>query len=189
MARLVGLPFRVTAGGSLAATNAIAESSRTAATATPVALMLAINVGMVQSSVAASDLDTEGTHLWSLWVMIGISVGFAAIAIVNTTAMTIVRRRSQLASIRLAGATPGQARRSSEVEALIGTLAGSLIGMAIAAIASWSFAVAVDIPFAGMFQWALIFGLIALAAVLGFATATVTAGSIVGDPALVTEEE
>lgn len=188
-ARLVGVVFRATSTGSLAVANAIAESHRTAATAGPVALMLAVNVGMVQASLAADDLGTDGTQLWSLYVIIAISVGFAGIAVVNTTAMTITRRRDQLASLRLAGATPRQVRRSAEVESALATLAGSAIGVAIAMVVCWAFALAVDVSFLGLVQWGLIASLVALALVLAVITATTTAGRLLADPMLLAQGE
>lgn len=189
ISRVVGVLFRVTPTGTLAATNAVTEARRTASSATPVALMVAINVGMVQASLAAADLDTEGTQLWSLWIMIAISVGFAAIAVVNTTAMTITRRRSQLASLRLAGATPAQVRRSSEIEAAIGAIAGAVIGLVVAAGACWAFANALDLSLADMTEPVLIAGLSLFAVALAILAAFITAGRIAADPTLLTQDE
>lgn len=189
VARLVGVVFRTTSTGALAVANAIAESHRTAATAGPVALMLAINVGMVQASLAADDLGTNGTQLWSLYVIIAISVGFAGIAIVNTTAMTITRRRDQLASLRLAGATPTQVRSSAAAESALATLAGSAIGVAIAMVVCWAFALAVDVSFLGLVQWWMLSALVGMALALSIVTATMTAGRLVADPMLLAQGE
>ncbi|MEQ9163199.1 MAG: FtsX-like permease family protein, partial [Ilumatobacter fluminis] len=185
----VSLPFRATTTGSIAAMNAVADARRTAATAGPVALMMAINVGMVQATVAANDMGTEGSQMWSLWIMIAISVGFAAIAVVNTTAMTIVRRRTELASLRLAGATPAQTRRSSQTEAVIAALTGSAIGVVIATAACWAFAVATGVSLIGMFEPALIGGLAGFAMVLAAGSAHVAARRAIGDPTLLVEVE
>ncbi len=189
MARLVSLPFRAATTGSIAAMNVVADARRTAATAGPVALMMAINVGMVQATVAANDMGTEGSQMWSLWIMIAISVGFAAIAVVNTTAMTIVRRRTELASLRLAGATPAQTRRSSQTEAVIAALTGSAIGVVIATAACWAFAVATGVSLIGMFEPALIGGLAGFAMVLAAGSAHVAARRAIGDPTLLVEVE
>ena len=48
---------------------------------------------------------------WGVWVIIGLSIAFAALALVNTAAMATAERRGELATIRLLGGTRG--RRSA----------------------------------------------------------------------------
>ena len=57
------------------------------------------------------DVRTLGTSgAWGVWMVIGLSVLFAALALVNTAAMATSERRDELATIRLLGGT--RARRS-----------------------------------------------------------------------------
>jgi putative ABC transport system permease protein len=71
---------------------------------------------------------------WANLVMAAILGGFAAIAAVNTLVMTVLDRRSEVALLRLAGATRRQIRRMVCWEALVVTAAGMLIGGAIMAV-------------------------------------------------------
>ena len=42
---------------------------------------------------------------WGVWVIIGLSIAFAALSLVNTAAMATAERRGELATIRLLGGT------------------------------------------------------------------------------------
>ena len=53
---------------------------------------------------------------WGVWVIIGLSIAFAALALVNTAAMATAERRGELATIRLLGGTGGQAIRMVALE-------------------------------------------------------------------------
>ena len=70
-----------------------------------------------------------------------------------------------------------------------GGISRASIALTIAAIACWSFAVAIDVSFPDMFEWALISGLVVGAAVLALLAAAITAGSTVRDSTLLTEVE
>ena len=57
----------------------------------------------------AQYLDTVRTlgqsGAWGVWVIIGLSIAFAALSLVNTAAMVTAERRGELATIRLLGGT------------------------------------------------------------------------------------
>ena len=65
-------------------------------------------------------------------VILGISVGYALIAIANTMIMAAAARRRELAAMGLAGATRGQALRVVGGEALIAVIVAALLAAPIA---------------------------------------------------------
>ena len=53
---------------------------------------------------------------WGVWLIIGLTALFAALALVNATAMATAERRDELATIRLLGGTPAQVVRMLALE-------------------------------------------------------------------------
>jgi putative ABC transport system permease protein len=79
---------------------------------------------------------------WELMVVI--SIGFTAIAVVNTFAIATAGRRREYAHLRLAGTTAGQVRRLATREAAITVAVGLLLGGAVTAIVVGTFSTAQD---------------------------------------------
>ncbi|MFE0131607.1 FtsX-like permease family protein [Streptomyces sp. NPDC059037] len=79
----------------------------------------------------AQSLDRE-LNAWANTTMAAVLGGFAAIAAVNTLAMTVLDRRRELATLRLIGSTRRQVMRMVRWEALLVACAGIVIGSAIA---------------------------------------------------------
>jgi putative ABC transport system permease protein len=79
---------------------------------------------------------------WEL--MVAVSLGFTAIAVVNTFAIATAGRRREYADLRLAGATGGQVRRLVTAEAAIAVAAGLVLGAAVTAIVVGAFSLAQD---------------------------------------------
>jgi putative ABC transport system permease protein len=77
-------------------------------------------------------------------LMAVISLGFTAIAVVNTFAMATAARRSEYAGLRLAGATAGQVHRMASREAAITVAVGLLLGAAVTGIVVGAFSTAQD---------------------------------------------
>ena len=72
---------------------------------------------------------------WGVWLVIGLSVLFAALALVNTAAMATADRRAEFATIRLLGGTAGHVTRMLALE-LVPTLLVALgAGTVIAGVA------------------------------------------------------
>jgi putative ABC transport system permease protein len=94
---------------------------------TAAALSRAQYLNTIESAARAS--------AWPQWLLIGLIIAFAALAMVNTTVMATAGRQRELALVRLAGATRRQARRAITWEALITTLIGVGAGAAIARLA------------------------------------------------------
>ena len=67
-------------------------------------------------------------------MIIGLATLFAALALINTAAMSTAERRAELATIRLLGGTPGQAARTIALELLPTVLVALAAGAVVVAI-------------------------------------------------------
>ncbi len=72
---------------------------------------------------------------WGVWLIVGLAAAFAALALINTAAMTTTERRGELATIRLLGGTPGHAIRMVTLEMLPTVIIALGAGAAIVAVA------------------------------------------------------
>lgn len=79
---------------------------------------------------------------WELLMII--SLGFTAIAVVNTSAIATTSRRREYAGLRLAGATPGQLHRLAWREALITVAVGLVLGAVVTGLVVGTFSSAQD---------------------------------------------
>jgi putative ABC transport system permease protein len=80
----------------------------------------------------AQDLDMK-LGAWTNNTMAAVLGGFAAIAAVNTLVVTVLNRRRELEMLRLVGSTRRQVLRMLHWESLFVSLAGVILGSAIAA--------------------------------------------------------
>ena len=87
----------------------------------------------VDAYVAALGTQIQTESSTAATVILGISVGYALIAIANTMIMAAAARRRELAAMGLAGATKGQALRVVGGEALIAVIVAALLAVPIAA--------------------------------------------------------
>jgi putative ABC transport system permease protein len=111
---------------------------------------------------------------WGVWLVVGLAVIFAALALVNTAAMTTTERRDELATLRLLGGTTGHATRMMALEMLPAVLIGLGAGAAIVAIAVSGIPKGVT-GFPLVIPLELAAGLAAGASVLGLLAVVVTA--------------
>jgi putative ABC transport system permease protein len=86
------------------------------------------------SLVTATDGDRELNH-WLGPFFVAMLFAFTSIAVVNTLIMIALRRRRELALLRLTGATTRQVRSMARWEAILIITIGLGIGLAIAATA------------------------------------------------------
>ncbi|MGW5560154.1 ABC transporter permease [Micromonospora sp. NPDC003944] len=89
----------------------------------------------------ASDAQNQ-QGAWELMVII--SLGFTAIAVVNTFAIATAARRREFADLRLVGATTRQLHRLLGREAMITVSAGLALGVLVTAIVVGAFSTAQD---------------------------------------------
>jgi putative ABC transport system permease protein len=72
---------------------------------------------------------------WAVWLIIGLSAAFAALALVNTAAMATAERRDELATLRLLGGTRGHALRMIGLELAPTVLVALAAGAGVVAVA------------------------------------------------------
>jgi len=94
------------------------------------------------SRAAAAGDAPQQQGAWELLVVI--SLGFTAVAVVNTSAIAALGRRREYADLRLAGATAGQVHRLAGAEAVVTVLAGLVLGAAVTGVVVGAFSVAQD---------------------------------------------
>ena len=93
-----------------------------------------LHVSDSASLVTAADADNELNH-WLGPFFVAMIFAFTSIAILNTLIMIALRRRRELALLRLVGATPRQVRSMARWEALLIITIGLSVGLAISATA------------------------------------------------------
>jgi putative ABC transport system permease protein len=93
------------------------------------------------SAAPAADAPPQ-QGAWEL--MVAVTLGFTAVAVVNTFAIATAARRREYAGLRLAGATGGQVRRLVTAEAAIAVAAGLILGAAVSAVVVGAFSLAQD---------------------------------------------
>ncbi|WP_269436198.1 ABC transporter permease [Saccharothrix sp. NRRL B-16348] len=127
-------------------------------------------------------LEENQQAAWEL--MVAVSLGFTAIAVVNTFAIATGARRREFGELRLAGATSRQLHRLLDREALITVVVALVLGCAVSGVVVGAFSVAQD------GQWRLFadpvryFGMVAGVGLLGLVAGAVPARVVVRRRAL-----
>jgi putative ABC transport system permease protein len=108
-------------------------------------------------------------------LMVAISLGFTAVAVVNTFAIATVARRQEFADLRLAGATSGQVHRLAAREAVLTVAVGLLLGAVTTGTVVGTFSTAQDGVFRLVVASGTYLGLAGTVALLGLLAGTVPA--------------
>jgi putative ABC transport system permease protein len=129
---------------------------------------------LTRDGFRATVRSVNNEQSWAVWLIIGLSALFAALALVNTAAMSTAERRREFATLRLLGGTPSQAVRMVALEML------PTVGVALAAGAAVALASVAGVPrgVSGVplaVPVLLTAGLAGGAALLGLAAGAVTA--------------
>jgi putative ABC transport system permease protein len=107
--------------------------------------------------LAAGQSENNRVSRMAMLILLGLALLYTAVGIANTLVMTIGDRRTELAVLRLSGATRGQVLRMLAAEATLTTTAAVLLaGLVIAVtavgvragLAGWTPAVPLDLPWA-----------------------------------------
>jgi putative ABC transport system permease protein len=93
-----------------------------------------LHVSDSASLITANDANNELNH-WLGPFFVAMIFAFTSIAVLNTLVMIALRRRRELALLRLTGATTAQVRSMARWEAILIIAIGLGIGLAIAATA------------------------------------------------------
>ncbi|MER5267339.1 ABC transporter permease [Actinosynnema sp. NPDC002837] len=114
---------------------------------------------------------------WEL--MVAVSLGFTAIAVVNTFAVATGARRREFGELRLAGATARQLHRLLDREALITVVVALVLGCVISAVVVGAFSVAQDGRWRLFADPVRYFGMVAGVGLLGLVAGAVPARLVV----------
>jgi putative ABC transport system permease protein len=125
------------------------------------------------SLATATDADREMSHWFGPQFVVEI-FAFTSIAVVNTLLMIALRRRRELALLRLVGATPRPVRSMARWEAALIIAIGLGVGLAIAATAllPLSHALTGGLPYVPAAPFAATFSITALLALLALGLPT-----------------
>ncbi|MCU7730034.1 FtsX-like permease family protein [Actinoplanes sp. KI2] len=123
-----------------AAATGTPPAGRAAATGMPPAgTAAAMGARVVDVGTYARQADAEDDRL--VWVftmlLIGVSVGYGALAVANTLFMATARRAPDYRLLRLAGATPQQVLLAIAGESALVVAIGATLGAAAAVLALW----------------------------------------------------
>jgi putative ABC transport system permease protein len=133
-----------------------------------------LQVSDTASLVTAADADRELNH-WLGPFFVAMMFAFTSIAVINTLVMIALRRRRELALLRLTGATTRQVRSMARWEAILIITIGLGLGLAITATALLPLSHALTggfRPYAPAGWLAAILGVSALLALLALAVPT-----------------
>ena len=100
-------------------------------------------VGGAELIAAAEDANAD-TQAWVNYLLLGLVIGFAAFAVLNTLMLAIRGRSREYALLQLVGASRLQVRRMMRIEALLLIIVGWAVGSAVAAATLMPFAYAVS---------------------------------------------
>ncbi|MFD0414028.1 FtsX-like permease family protein [Streptomyces sp. NPDC127108] len=87
-----------------------------------------------RDTLAAAQAEQDDTQAWMAYLVLGVVVGYAVIALVNTQALATTERRREFMLQRLIGATRRQVMQMMAMEAALVSLAGILLGSLVAAL-------------------------------------------------------
>ncbi|MFE5585354.1 FtsX-like permease family protein [Kitasatospora sp. NPDC056531] len=126
---------------------------------------------------AATD-STEQASWNALLMILGLAIGYAAIALANSLVMTVTDRRQELSLLRLAGATRGQVLRTVAVETLMCVAAGTALGVlgtAVSVGGSWAALTHLVGPTPAVVPWTVLGVLAACCAAIALPAAVIPA--------------
>ena len=90
-------------------------------------------------------IDEEGRLVdLFLLVLIGLGVGYTALAVANTLLMATAARRPEFRALRLTGAATGQLLRLTTAEALLAVALGTVLGLVVAGVSLLGMRVAIE---------------------------------------------
>ncbi len=144
--RLTGVFERSRGFGDLVAPAALVAAHDPGGLVTSIALgsdrpVPGMRVTVTGAALRAGDAE-EQQGAWE--IMIAVSLGFTAIAVVNTFAVAAAARRAEFAQLRLVGATARQVRRTTDREALLAVVVGLLLGVSVTTVVVGVFSSAQD---------------------------------------------
>ncbi|GAA2345539.1 ABC transporter permease [Dactylosporangium salmoneum] len=147
----------------------------------PVGLVTSLTMRTAEpASGASAHGPAQNSPQQGAWeLMVAVTLGFTAIAVVNTFAIATAARRKECADLWLAGATGAQVRRLLTAEAGIAVAVGAVLGAAVTAVVVGAFSVAQDGTLRVFVDPATYAGLLGATALLGLLAGAVPARLLV----------
>ncbi|MEU7482661.1 FtsX-like permease family protein [Streptomyces sp. NPDC042319] len=87
-----------------------------------------------REALATVQAEQDDTQTWMSYLLLGMVVGYATIALVNTQVIATTERRRELLLQRLIGATRRQVMQMMTVEGVLVSVAGIVLGVLVAAL-------------------------------------------------------
>ncbi|MFF8827732.1 FtsX-like permease family protein [Streptomyces sp. NPDC015131] len=87
-----------------------------------------------RAALAVVQAEADDTQTWMSYLLLGMVVGYATIALVNTQVISVTERRREFMLQRLIGSTRRQVLQMMTVEALLVAVAGIVLGVLVAAL-------------------------------------------------------
>lgn len=173
---LTGIFARNRGFGELVAPAALVAAHDPRGVVTSIAFRGDLRVpGMRVAPTHAQDTNDSDERQGAWEIMIAVSLGFTAIAVVNTFAVAAAARAAQFAQLRLLGATPRQIRRMTAREALLTVAVGLVLGVAVTTVVVAAFSTAQDGVLRLVVDPLSYGGLLAAVALLGLTAGTLPA--------------
>jgi putative ABC transport system permease protein len=119
--------------------------------------------------------DDANSDARALYLIVGLSLAYSAIAVVNTMVMATADRKREFAALRLLGGTRHQIVRMVTFEAAVTVLLGTIVGLGIAGVSAVAFANTISASARIAAPWFQVAGLVVGAGALGFAASIVPA--------------
>ncbi|MEV1023534.1 FtsX-like permease family protein [Streptomyces sp. NPDC050264] len=128
--------------------------------------------------LAAGQADADDTQAWMAYLVLGVVVGYATLALVNTQILATTERRKEFMLQRLIGATRRQVLQMMTVEAALVALAGVVLGLLVGAATLVPLSISVlGTALPGGSLWILVV-VVAGAAALTLVTTLLAAGAV-----------
>ena len=98
-------------------------------------------IAMVQSKQQYIDAQTGGIDqlLTIIYALLGLALVIAVLGIVNTLALSVIERRTEIGMLRAVGMQRSQVRRTINLESTQIAVFGALIGAAVGVYLGWAF--------------------------------------------------
>lgn len=142
---------------------------------------------LVDRATYISDAGSEINLILNLvYAMLGLTVLIAVVGVANTTTLAISERTREIGLLRAIGTTVDGVRRVIQIEAMMMSLVGALVGVSVGVGGAWALLQAVggeNIPTTSV-PWMLIAAAGVASAIAGLAAATVPAWSASRRPTL-----
>ena len=100
-----------------------------------------VPIAMVQTKQEYIDVQTEGINqlLSIIYALLGLALIIAVLGIINTLALSVIERRTEIGMLRAVGMQRSQVRRTINLESTQIAVFGALVGAVVGTYLGWAF--------------------------------------------------